>query len=225
MNSQNKIFRALMAYLNPVGPIGGVVDMWGQEIEYFPGSWTSNDTLRFKLFDLFEGFIRQIVEDYGKRLYDRTDKNDGSFWVDVTIDPTDRSIKLQPKYIVYTQSKDNRRFDWRQLRNYYSLSKFMEDYENIEEIIIDYNGYENDFDLTITYNNEELNGEDTRFFRYDVRMMISEVLETDSWNEEGGGFGVMKLYDENSNGYLYHTWEERNVTKGEPIILTQEDFK
>jgi hypothetical protein len=58
VNSQNKIFRALMAYLNPVGPIGAVVDMWGQEVEYFPNSWTSNDTLRFKLFELFEGFIR-----------------------------------------------------------------------------------------------------------------------------------------------------------------------
>jgi len=218
-----KMFKGIMAYLNPVGPIGGVVDMWGQEIEYFPDSWTSNNTLRFELLDLFEDFIRQIVEDNGKRLYDRTDKSDSSFWVDVTIDPTDRSIKLQPKYIVYTQSKDNRRFDWRQLRNYYSLSKFMEDID-LEEIIIDYNGYENDFSLTITYDNKELNGQDTRFFEYDVRMMISEVLENDSWNEEGGGFGTMKLYNEYSNGYLYHTWEERNVTKGEPIILTQEDF-
>lgn len=217
------MFKGIMAYLNPVGPIGGVVDMWGQEIEYFPDSWTSNNTLRFELLDLFEDFIRQIVEDNGKRLYDRTDKSDSSFWVDVTIDPTDRSIKLQPKYIVYTQSKDNRRFDWRQLRNYYSLSKFMEDID-LEEIIIDYNGYENDFSLTITYDNKELNGQDTRFFEYDVRMMISEVLENDSWNEEGGGFGTMKLYNEYSNGYLYHTWEERNVTKGEPIILTQEDF-
>lgn len=218
-----KMFKGIMAYLNPVGPIGGVVDMWGQEIEYFPNSWTSNNTLRFELLDLFEDFIRQIVEDNGKRLYDRTDKSDSSFWVDVTIDPTDRSIKLQPKYIVYTQSKDNRRFDWRQLRNYYSLSKFMEDID-LEEIIIDYNGYENDFSLTITYDNKELNGQDTRFFEYDVRMMISEVLENDSWNEEGGGFGTMKLYNEYSNGYLYHTWEERNVTEGEPIILTQEDF-
>lgn len=217
------MFKGIMAYLNPVGPIGGVVDMWGQEIEYFPDSWTSNNTLRFELLDLFEDLIRQIVEDNGKRLYDRTDKSDSSFWVDVTIDPTDRSIKLQPKYIVYTQSKDNRRFDWRQLRNYYSLSKFMEDID-LEEIIIDYNGYENDFSLTITYDNKELNGQDTRFFEYDVRMMISEVLENDSWNEEGGGFGTMKLYNEYSNGYLYHTWEERNVTKGEPIILTQEDF-
>jgi hypothetical protein len=224
VNSQNKIFRALMAYLNPVGPIGAVVDMLGQEVEYFPNNWTSNDTLRFKLFELFEGFIRQIVEDNGTRLYNRTDKKDSSFWVDLTIDPTDRSIKLMPKYIVYTQSKDNRRFDWRELRNYYSLSKFMEDME-LEELIIDYTGHENNFGCTITYNNEELNGQDTRFFKYDVRMMISEILEGDSWNEEGGGYGVMKLYNENSNGYLYHTWEERNVTKGEPIILTEEDFK
>lgn len=219
-----KLFKGIMAYLNPVGPIGGVVDMWGQEIEYFPKSWTSNNTLRFKLVDLFEDFIRQIVEDNGKKLYDRTDKNDSIFWVDVTIDPTDRSIKLTPKYIVYTQSNDNRRFDWRELRNYYSLSKFMED-RDLEEIIIDYDGHENDFSLTITYNNKELNSEDTRFFKYDVRMMISEILETDSWNEEGGGFGTMKLYNEGSNGYLYHTWEERNFKKGESIILTQEDFE
>jgi len=224
MTKKNKIFRALMAYLNPVGPIGANVDMWYQEVEYFPNSWTSNDTLRFKLFELFEGFIRQIVEDNGTRLYNRTDKNDSSFWVDLTIDPTDRSIKLMPKYIVYTQSKDNRRFDWRELRNYYSLFKFMEDME-LEELIIDYNGQENNFGCTITYNNEELNGQDTRFFEYDVRMMISEVLETDGWNEEGGGHGVMKLYNENSNGYLYHTWEERNVTSGEPIILTEKDFE
>ena len=213
-----------MAYLNPVGPIGTNVDMLGQEVEFFPINWTSNDTLRFKLFELFEGFIRQIVEDNGTRLYNRTDKNDSSFWVDLTIDPTDRSIKLMPKYYTYSEEKDNRRFDWRELRNYYSLSKFMEDME-LEELIIDYNGHQNNFDCTITYNNKELNGQDTRFFKYDVRMMISEVLETDGWNEEGGGHGVMKLYNENSNGYLYHTWEERNVTSGEPIILTEEDFK
>jgi hypothetical protein len=101
----------------------------------------------------------------------------------------------------------------------------MED-RNLEEIIIDYTGHENDFDLKITYNNKELNNEDTRFFKYDVRMMISEILEGDNWNEEGGGYGVMKLYNnKDSNGYLYHIWEERNVTKGEPIILTEEDFK
>jgi len=218
------MFRALMAYLNPVGPIGVNVDMYGQEIEFFPPTWATQDLTRFKLFELFQTFIIRLTDNNGKRLYNRTDKNDSSFWVDITIDPTDRSIKLTPKYIVYTQSQDNRRFDWRELRNYYSLSKFMEDMD-LEEIIIDYDGHDTDFDLTITYNKEELNGQDTRFFAYDVRMMISEVLETDSWNEEGGGYGTMKLYDENSNGYLYHTWEERNIAKGEPIILTEEDFK
>lgn len=213
-----------MAYLNPVGPIGVNVDMYGEEIEFFPTNWATQDVTRFKLFELFQTFIIRLTDNNGKRLYNRTDKNDNNFWVDITIDPTDRSIKLTPKYIVYTQSQDNRRFDWRELRNYYSLSKFMEDMD-LEEIIIDYDGHDTDFNLTITYNKEELNGQDTRFFAYDVRMMISEVLETDSWNEEGGGYGTMKLYDENSEGYLYHIWEERNITKGEPIILTEEDFK
>ena len=131
---------------------------------------------------------------------------------------------MTPKYFTYTESKDNKTFDWRQLREYYSLSKFMEDM-NLEEIIIDYAGFENNFDLTITYNNKELNGQDTRFFQYDVRMMISEVLETDSWNEDAGGNGVLKLYNQNNYGYLYHVWVERNVTKGEPIILKEEDFE
>jgi len=223
-NNNHKMFRALMAYLNPVGPIGVNVDMYGEEIEFFPTNWATQDVTRFKLFELFQTFIIRLTDNNGKRLYNRTDKNDNNFWVDITIDPTDRSIKLTPKYIVYTQSQDNRRFDWRELRNYYSLSKFMEDMD-LEEIIIDYDGHDTDFNLTITYNKEELNGQDTRFFAYDVRMMISEVLETDSWNEEGGGYGTMKLYDENSEGYLYHIWEERNITKGEPIILTEEDFK
>ena len=99
----------------------------------------------------------------------------------------------------------------------------MED-RNLEEIIIDYTGHESDFDLTITYNNKQLNGEETRFFKFDVRMMISEVLETDSWNEDDGGYGVLKLYDEDNKGYLSHTWTEKDVARGEPIILTEKDF-
>ena len=96
---------------------------------------------------------------------------------------------------------------------------------DLDEIIIDYGGGANNFDLKITYNGEILNGQDTRFFAYDVRMMISEVLETDQWNEDAGGHGIMKLYDKDNAGYLYHNWIERNVAKGEPIILTEEDFK
>ena len=34
----------------------------------------------------------------------------------------------------------------------------------------------------------------------------------------------MKLYDKDNAGYLYHSWVERNITKGEPIILKEEDF-
>jgi hypothetical protein len=55
-------------------------------------------------------------------------------------------------------------------------------------------------------------------------MMISEILENDDWNEDAGGHGVLKLYDEDNKGYLSHTWIEKNVVNGEPIILTEEDF-
>ena len=222
--NNNKTFRALMAYLNPIGPIGANVDMYGGEIEYFPSNWVSEDTNRFNIFELFQGFILEIVGDNGKRLYNRTDKTDSTFWVDITIDPTDRSIKLIPKYYVYKESKDNRTFDWRETRNYYIISKWMED-RNTEEVTIDYTGHESNFDLKITYNNKEMNGSENRYFSYDARMMISEILETDSWNEDAGGYGVLKLYDEDNAGYLSHTWVEQNVANGEPIILTEEDFK
>lgn len=218
------MFRALMAYLNPVGPIGANIDMYGSVVEYFPSSWVSEDTNRFKLLELFEGFIREIVDDNGTRLYNRTDKKESTYWVDLTINPTNRSIELIPKYYVYIEGKTNERFDWRETRNYYIISKWMED-RNAKEVIIDYTGHENNFDLTITYNNKEMNGSESRYFSYDTRMMISEILETDSWNEDAGGYGVLKLCDEDNKGYLSHTWVERNVVNGEPIILTEKDFK
>lgn len=213
-----------MAYLNPIGPIGVNIDMWVDDIEYFPENWGTERTHKFVPIDIFKKFFKSILINYGKELYNRTDKHEPTYWVDFSVYPKKREIVIIPKYYTYTESKDNRRFDWRQLRNYYSLSKFMEDM-NLEELVIDYAGFENNFDLTITYNNEKLNSQDTRFFSYDIRMMINEILENDEWNDDAGGHGTLKLYDEDSNGYLYHTWVERNTTKGEPLILKEEDFE
>ena len=221
---KKRTFRALMAYLNPIGPIGSNVDMWAEEIEYFPSKWVTEKTHQFTVIEIFERLFQTILKNYGEQLYNRTDKHEPTYWVDFSVYPKKREIVLTPKYFTYTEIKDNKRFDWRELRNYYSLSKFMED-RNLEELIIDYSGFENNFDLTITYNNKELNGQDARFFQYDVRMMISEVLETDSWNEDTGGHGVLKLYNKNNNGYLHHVWVEKNVTIGESIILTEDNFE
>lgn len=224
---KKRTFRALMAYLNPIGPIGANIDMWVDDIEYFPENWATERTHKFAPIEIFRKFFHSILINYGKELYNRTDKHEPTYWVDFSVYPKKREIVITPKYYTYTESKDNRRFDWRQLRNYYSLSKFMEDrdYEKNEEIIIDYSGFENNFDLRITYNNKEVNKEDTRFFAYDVRRMIDEILENDNWNDDAGGHGTLKLYDEDSNGYLYHTWVEKNTTKGEPLILKEEDFE
>ena len=222
---KKRTFKALMAYLNPIGPIGANVDMYGDEIEYFPDRWQSEKTFKFTLVEILEKFIQNILKTNGDKLYNRTNKKDSTYWVDVTINPRNREIVLIPKYYVYNESKTNKRFDWRNTRNYYIISKWMED-RNTEEVTIDYTGHESNFDLNITYNNKEMNGSENRYFSYDTRMMISEILETDSWNEDaGGGYGVLKLYDEDNKGYLSHTWVERNVANGEPIILTEEDFK
>jgi len=220
---KKRIFKGLMAYLNPIGPIGANVDMWRDGIEYFPSSWASQNTMKFEILQLFENFIRDLISFYGEELYNRTNKQEPVYWVDVTIDPRSREIMLTPKYYVYNESKTNERFDWRETRNYYIISKWMED-RNTEEVTIDYSGQDNGFDLTIKYNNKEMNGLENRYFSYDARMMISEILETDSWNEDAGGYGVLKLYDEDNKGYLSHTWVEKDVAKGEPIILTEKDF-
>jgi hypothetical protein len=220
---KKRIFKGLMVYLNPIGPIGANVDMWRDGIEYFPSRWTSQNTMKFEILQLFENFIRDLISFNGEELYNRTNKQEPVYWVDVTIDPRSREIMLTPKYYVYNESKTNERFDWRETRNYYIISRWMED-RNTEEVIIDYTGHEGNFDLNITYNNKEMNGLENRYFSYDARMMISEILETDSWNEDAGGYGVLKLYDEDNAGYLSHTWVERNVANGEPIILKEEDF-
>ena len=220
---KKRTFKALMAYLNPIGPIGANVDMYGDEIEYFPDRWQSEKTFKFTLVEILEKFIQNILKTNGDKLYNRTNKKDSTYWVDVTINPRNREIVLIPKYYVYNESKTNKRFDWRNTRNYYIISKWMED-RNTEELTIDYSGHEGNFDLIIRYNDKEMNGLENRYFSYDTRMMISEILETDSWNEDDGGYGVLKLYDEDNKGYLSHTWVEKNVVNGEPIILKEEDF-
>lgn len=220
---KKRTFKALMAYLNPIGPIGANVDMWYDDIEYFPSRWQSEKTSNFTLVEILEKFIRDILKTNASKLYNRTDNKDSTYWVDVTINPKNREIVLIPKYYVYNESKTNKRFDWRNTRNYYIISKWMED-RNTEELTINYSGRENNFDLIIRYNVKEMNGLENRYFSYDTRMMISEILETDSWNEDDGGYGVLKLYDEDNKGYLSHTWVEKNVVNGEPIILTEEDF-
>jgi hypothetical protein len=210
-----------MAYLNPIGSIGKNVDMFGDEIEYYPTFWTSHHTIRFSLIDIFDEFIHKIISYFGQKLYNNTDKKDGSFWVDVTINPKTREIVLTPKYYIYKHINDNHRFGWEELRYSQPLFEFMKDL-SINELIIDYNGMQNEFDgYKITYNNKEHN---IKTFQQEIYFMISEVLETDGWNEGVGGFGTMKLYSDN-NGYLYHNWVEQVTEIGEPLILKEEDFE
>lgn len=217
-----RTFKALMAYLNPIGSIGGNVDMWVNGVEFFPTVWTSNETFRFKLIDIFQKFLRTLILKFANELFERTDGKDSVYWVDTTINPNTREIILTPKYYTYSEIKDKRHFGWKELTNSHQLSEFMEDMET-NELIIDYDGHEDGFNQVLTYKDKIDREDQVSYFRYAIFEMISEILEDDNWNGEGGGHGTMKLYDDNS-GYLYHTWIEKKVTSGEPIILKEEDF-
>lgn len=211
-----------MAYLNPIGPIGANVDMWaGDEIEYFPTKWATEKTYKFTIIEIFEKFFQSILKKYGQELYENTDKQDSTYWVDFTVNPRKREIVLTPKYYIYKHTKDNYRFGWEELRYSLPLFEYMKDL-SIDELTIDYNGMQNEFDgYKFTYNNKEHN---IKTFQQEIYFMISEVLETDDWNEGVGGFGTMKLDSEN-NGYLYHNWAEQVTETGEPLILKEEDFE
>lgn len=217
-----RTFKALMAYLNPIGSIGGNVDMWVNGVEYFPKVWTSNETFRFKLIEIFQKFLRTLILKFANELFERTDGKDSVYWVDTTINPNTREIILTPKYYTYSEIKDKRHFGWRELMESHSLSEFMEDMET-NELVIDYDGHENGFNEVLTYMDKNNKERQVSFFNNTIFDMISEILENYNWNDEGGGHGTMKLYDDNS-GYLYHTWVEKKVTSGEPIILKEEDF-
>lgn len=217
-----RTFKALMAYLNPIGSIGGNVDMWVNGVEFFPTVWTSDETFRFKLIDIFQKFLRTLILKFANELFERTDGKDSVYWVDTTINPKTREIILTPKYYTYNEIKDKRHFGWKELTNSHQLSEFMEDMET-NELIIDYDGHEDGFNQVLTYKDKIDREDQVSYFTYNIWDMISEILEDDNWNGEGGGHGTMKLYDDNS-GYLYHTWIEKKVTSGEPIILKEEDF-
>ena len=73
---KKRTFKALMAYLNPIGPIGANVDMYGDEIEYFPHIWQSEKTFKFTLVEILEKFIQNILKTNGDKLYNRTNKKD-----------------------------------------------------------------------------------------------------------------------------------------------------
>jgi hypothetical protein len=220
---KRKTFRALMAYLNPIGSIGTNVNMWADDIEYLPPSWVTFKNYEITLLNIFKDFIQAILKKYGNDFYNNTDKNEPIYWVDVVVNPVTRSIILTPRYFSFSEVKENRRCDWRELKDYYPISKFMED-RDLEEVTIDYSGFEYNFDFKIIYDNKELNMEDTMFFKHDIRGMIGEILEDIDWNVDTGGKGVLKLFNENNDGYLYHIWINKSTTSGDTIILKEEDF-
>ena len=61
---------------------------------------------------------------------------------------------------------------------------------------------------------------------YPKDIAISDVLNNEEWNDEGGGFGKMTLKNnEDNDGILTYTKVTKTIESGEPIIVDENYFK
>lgn len=219
----NKKFKALMAYLNPVGSVGINVDMFFDEIEYFGSNWVTEDGKNLKMLDIFQDFIYKLINDLARDLYSRTNEDDSAFWVDITINPRKRKIKITPKFYQYIKEDEKFiNFNWRDYDGFGLIDEYIYDLD-LDEIKIEYNGFDGNFDHSITHIKTD---KPLRFFRNEFNELISDVLNNEEWNDEGGGFGKMTLKNnEDNDGILTYTKVTKTIESGEPIIVDENYFK
>jgi hypothetical protein len=219
----NKKFKALMAYLNPVGSVGINVDMFFDEIEYFGSNWVTEDGKNLKMLDIFQDFIYKLINDLARDLYSRTNEEDSAFWVDITINPRERKIKITPKFYQYIKEDEKFiNFNWRDYDGFGLIDEYIDNLD-LDEIKIEYNGFDGNFDHSITHIKTD---KPLRFFRNQFNELISDVLNNEEWNDEGGGFGKMTLKNnEDNDGILTYTKVTKTIESGEPIIVDENYFK
>lgn len=237
MASKKQTFNGLMAFLNSIGPIGENVDMSYGDVNYFPQHWRTKNLKQIKLLPIFSAFIWGILEEYGNELYGRTNEEDSNYWVDIIIYPFDkkneedsgRKIVLVPKFFETRNISEMERIGWdKSSKKYNQIWELMKDLE-VEELIINYNGMDYNFDATISYNDEELDYLFARQFKMDLYGIISQMLKTKDWSQGEGGHGTLLLHtnesDSENTAELYHNWVVKDTNSGEPIILTEKDFE
>lgn len=237
MANNKQLFNGLMAFLNSIGPIGENVDMSYESVDYFPNYWYTKEQKQIKLLPIFGTFIYNLIEEYGNELYGRTNEEDSHYLVDVIIYPFDkkneedsgRKIVLKPKFFETRDISEMERIGWdKSSKKYNQIWELMKDLE-VEELIINYNGMDYNFDATISYNNQELDYLFASQFKMDLYGIISQMLKTKDWSQAEGGHGTLLLHnnesDSENTAELYHNWVVKDMNSGEPIILTEKDFE
>lgn len=227
MNYKNT-FKALMAYLNPIGPIGFNVDMYSDTIEYVPSAFWSNKGFSVPILSFFKDFIIKLVEDHGSEMFtEEISYWDNIWWCDVTIDPKKRQIILIAKYDVRENKEKRIEFQYvdgtsERLFNY--IKKF-------DTLFIDFTYGHGDFivDEVSTPTNKSIMNIRSyyemffgdRLFHNWVLNVANEVINLNP-NDEPGGTGTLVL---NRDGNNRITLNKINlVTKKAKTIIIDSEY-
>jgi hypothetical protein len=110
-NKKNlNIFKMLMLYLNPIGPVGLNIDMFKDDIENFDRSLVNTSGKLITPPRMFTDFLKKLVFENGFDLYQNTNKQDYVYVCDMTIDPLEKKITLKPKFWNYSRETEKKKF-------------------------------------------------------------------------------------------------------------------
>ena len=227
MNYKNT-FKALMAYLNPIGPIGVNIDMHSDPIEYVPSAFWSEKGFKVPILDYFEDFIIKLVEDHGSEMFtDEVEYWDNVWWCDVTIDPQKRQIILIAKYDARENQKKTTEFQYTDNTSE-RLFNYIKSYDTL---LIDFTYGHGDFivdEVSTSTNISIMNvrsyyemffGE-TSFHNW-VLDLAKEVINLDSYDEPGGS-GTLVLNRDGNNRIVLN--QINLVTKKAKTIIIDSKY-
>lgn len=237
MTNQFKLFNGLMTYLRQIGRVGTNVEMNINEVEYFDGTMWREGGNTIKLLRMFQDFIIELCNENGLEMWNSTNKEDSIWNVDVTINPQEKEIILQAKYMENTSDRYKKGFDWWDipLKEVDYISDVFEKNKNVEKIIFDCSVRYNDFDLTefsLQYKDGKvISGEVNDYYMLQAeikRLLKFKILGVNNYDNIANGEGfdaIIVCGREEATSYVSLEVYDREFRTGKRIIIDENYFK
>lgn len=222
-----------MGYFRPIGLVGFNVDMDRHNVEYFDGiGFTKDGGKQIKMIGSIENYIKELIEQNAKELYNLTNKQDYSYVVDVTINPKENKIYLTPKYWELDYETSKYEFNWKEdfreteIETIYNI--FQSD-SDISYIIVDWVARYDYFqiqEITLDTGSRQraLYMDDETRFKFFLKQIISQVTKQDDWMDEEGSEGTLVFRSWDSGKLTMNTYN-KTFEMGEPIVIDDEYFR
>jgi hypothetical protein len=220
------IFKMLMLYLNPIGPVGWGIDMFKDGIENFDRRLVDTSGRLITPPRMFTDFLEKLVLENGFNLYQNTNKQDYTYVCDMIIDPLEKKITLKPKFWNYSRETEKRKFNGRDF-------EFKEVIlNNIPELrdgrdywfVIEFGGENSLFSVTNTklYTDGQL--VEVLFNRDNAENEVFLYLRDYFGPYDDTDFDGNIVFGHDGITMVTFNYTKKEFLSGESIIITKEDF-